>query len=139
MLGKKVHGIWTENKVGRRLFPKWFEKRDAKRRARLEREKVAELVALYDTTETDSKTEDSDMRFLERLRGLRTSTKSGAVGLVTLLVMGLPLAEEAEAYLQQACENPEGAVPFLIGGGVTWLFMFVTARLSKTPAQPGAV
>lgn len=76
-------------------------------------------------------------KFFSRLRELRTSTKSGVAGLAALLVMGLPFSDQAESLLQEACKNPEGAFPFLVTGGVTWLVMYVSARVSKTPVNPG--
>lgn len=131
MLGKRVHKEWVEHQIGRRLFPGWFERRDAKKAAERAEAEAAGGEFLVDDEEGDG------MKWLEKIANLRTSTKAGAVGLVPMAVMLLPFADEAEAYIQKACQNDNGALPFLVGGGIVWLTTYITARRSKTPATPG--
>lgn len=79
---------------------------------------------------------------MERLKALiaarRTSTKAGAAGLVPLIVY-LPFYEQVNEYIVQACAAEEGPTVFLVGGAVLWLTMFLTARASKTPENPGVL
>lgn len=82
------------------------------------------------------------MKLLELLASLRTSTKSGAAGLVPLVVSGaalLPFYDQINAYLVQACMSDQGPLTFLVGGAAVWVTMYVTARHSKTPTNPGAL
>lgn len=79
------------------------------------------------------------MKARDKIRELRTSTKAGAAGIVPLVIMLLPFAEEAEVLIQQACQSENGAVPFLIGGAAVWVFTYVTARFSRTPKEPGVL
>lgn len=75
-------------------------------------------------------------KVLQVIAGLRTSTKSGVAGLFPLLAL-VPFYDEVNAYLLQACASEQGPVVFLVGGAVVWVTMVVTARVSKTPTNPG--
>lgn len=83
--------------------------------------------------------EVTEMSLKEKIGNLRTSTKAGIAGLVPLVIMALPFANEAEALIQQACQSENGAVPFLVGGAVVWVVSYITARKSKTPPNPGVI
>ena len=70
----------------------------------------------------------------------RTSTKAGAAGLAPLVVTGLamlPYYDQINALLVEACTSEQGPLAFLAGGAAVWVIMFVTARVSKTPPNPG--
>lgn len=72
----------------------------------------------------------------------RTSTKAGAAGLAPLVVTGLamlPYYDEINTLLVQACTSEQGPLAFLAGGAAVWVIMFVTARVSKTPTNPGVL
>ena len=67
----------------------------------------------------------------------RTSTKAGAAGLIVPAAALLPFYDNINAYLTQACQNGDGPLAALLAGGVTWVSMYLAARYSKTPANPG--
>lgn len=72
----------------------------------------------------------------------RTSTKAGAAGLAPLIVTGLamlPYYDEINALLVQACTSEQGPLAFLAGGAVVWVIMYVTARKTKSPENPGVL
>ena len=129
--GLKAFQAWTGAKLGRKLFPKRFEKRDAKR-AQRQAEKAAAGGEFYED-------EDDEMKLLEAIANLRTSTKGGVAGLIPAGVMLLPFAEPVNDYIMQACQAEGGPLPFLVGAGVTWVAFYIAARKSKTPAKPGAI
>lgn len=114
--------VWTAIKP----YKRWKERRAAKRVAK---ERTSEGIE-YEVTE---------MSLKEKIGNLRTSTKAGIAGLVPLVIMALPFANEAEALIQQACQSENGAVPFLVGGAVVWVVSYITARKSKTPPNPGVI
>jgi len=114
--------VWTAIKP----YKRWKERRAAKRTAK---EQTSEGIE-YEVTE---------MSLKEKIGNLRTSTKAGIAGLVPLVIMALPFANEAEALIQQACQSENGAVPFLVGGAVVWVVSYITARMSKTPPNPGVI
>lgn len=74
---------------------------------------------------------------LDLVKGFRTSTKAGIMGFVPLLVGYFPFKDVVDAYIKQACASDQGPTAFLVGGAVVWLTMYVSARVSKTPAVPG--
>src|SRR5690606_15502676 len=126
---------------------KWMEKRPfseegrARRKARRAQRK-AERRARRKSVELSSEGieyEVTEMSLKEKTGNLRTSTKAGIAGLVPLVLMALPFANEAEALIQQACQSENGAVPFLVGGAVVWVVSYITARMSKTPPNPGVI
>lgn len=105
------------------------------RRAR----KRAEAAAAGVEGEYQFEDEGRNMKLLETIGNLRTSTKGGAVGLIPAAVMLLPFAEPVNAYIMQACQAEGGPLPFLVGAGVTWVAFYVAARKSKTPDKPGVL
>lgn len=78
-------------------------------------------------------------KLLELLSKFRTSTKSGAAGLVALALPLVPFYDEINAYILEACKSDQGPTVALASGAVVWLTMYVTARGSKTPANPGVL
>lgn len=82
------------------------------------------------------------MKALELLKAFsaarRTSTKAGVAGLVPLVAM-LPFYSTVNDYLLEACTSEQGPTVFLVGGAAVWLTMWVSARASKTPENPGAL
>jgi len=70
---------------------------------------------------------------------LRTSTKVGVVGLLVPLLSVIPFYDEINGLLLQACQSENGPTVFLGGAAVAWASAVVTARLSKSPAKPGAL
>ena len=75
-------------------------------------------------------------KLIEVSAAARTSTKAGLAGFVPLIAM-LPFHDTVNAYLMQACQSSEGPAVFLVGGAVVWVTTVVTARMSKTPPNPG--
>lgn len=76
----------------------------------------------------------------------RTSTKSGAAGLVApplaALLAFVPFYDQVSAFIVEACAQPKPVDFIAVGVGawaVTWVSMFVSARLSRTPKNPGAL
>lgn len=117
-------GLIKAGLKARKAFRRWRERV----RARKQTEETSERIELK---------EKKDVKILDFIAGLRTSTKSGVAGLVVPAVAMVPFYDEAATYMQQACESGEGPLPFVIGGAVTWITMYVSARISKTPAKPG--
>lgn len=82
----------------------------------------------------------------EFLASYRTSTKSGLAGLVvpavTAAVVLVPFYDPISAYVAEACAQPK-PLDFLVAGAagwvVTWGTMYVAARKSKSPANPGVL
>lgn len=72
------------------------------------------------------------------LAARRTSTKAGLAGFVPLIAM-LPFYDTINDYLLKACQSEEGPTVFLVGGAVVWLTMYVSARVSKSPKNPGVL
>lgn len=83
-------------------------------------------------------------KLLEAIAQYRTSTKSGATGLVVPPVAAalvlLPFYDHVEAFVKSACDSGDPmqfVVAAAVGWAVTWVSMFVSARKSKTPTDPG--
>lgn len=117
----KRFGAWW---IANRPFSK--EKREARKERRRRRRE-----GLPPPKETEMN------KLLQFVSNLRTSTKSGAVGLVVPALVLLPFYEQVNGFLTQVCMDGDGPLAALVAAGVTWVSMFVTARLSKTPANPG--
>jgi hypothetical protein len=74
----------------------------------------------------------------------RTSTKSGLAGIIIpwllALAAALPFYGPISEYVVEACRQPK-PLDFLLTGAaawaITWFSMFITARRSITPPNPG--
>jgi hypothetical protein len=125
--GKKIAGWWVKT---RPLSKEARETRQFKR----DQNKTLKKQGLS--------RKERKMKLLEILAQFsanrRTSTKAGVVGLVPFVAM-LPFYDTVNDYIVRACQSEEGPTLFLVGGAVVWATMLVTARLSKTPATPGAL
>lgn len=74
----------------------------------------------------------------------RTSTKSGGAGAVVTLVgvvlAAWPFYDQIKLFIANVCAQPDPAdfiVAAAVGSVVTGVSMFVAARVSKTPPNPG--
>lgn len=93
-------------------------------------------LPLDEVAEPFHSTDEEEPIVRDLLASLRTSTKAGAAGFLPLIAV-LPFYEEINNYLLAACKSEQGPTVFLVGGAVVWVTMYVTARKSKTPAEPG--
>lgn len=130
-VGHSGFRFWKRHHLGKKLLRRLFPKAMARRDARREAEGLA--------TEAAYQFEDggSMSKVTEALGRLRTSTKGGAAGLLAPLVVVLPFYEDINALLVKACQSEDGPIVMLTGAAITWVSFYVTARLSKTPANPG--
>lgn len=84
-------------------------------------------------------------RVIERAEPIvaaRTSSKLTAVGITSMVAaLGalVPFYDEANALIMQACQSENGPAAVLIGAGGAFIVSIVTARLTKSPIEPGAV
>ena len=119
----------------------WLVVRPVKRiKAALQRRKAKAGKPVDEVAEEFNSPDEVPMdKLKEFLAKYRTSTKAGAAGLVVPALVLLPFYDEVNGYLTQACQSGDGPLAALAAGGVTWLSMYVSARFSKTPAQPGAL
>lgn len=108
--------------------------RRARKAASKAPKRAADEVAEDFNVPTD---EVSMSKVKEALGKLRTSTKGGAAGFLAPLVVVLPFYEEINSFIVRACQSEDGPVVMLAGAAITWVSFYVTARLSKTPANPG--
>ena len=125
-LGAFVAQVWLEVKPIKR----WKAKRAAKKAAK--HPEAAEAV----NAEYFNEAQEGDMSEPK----LRTSTKAGAAGLLTLVggvATLVPFYDEINGYLVQACSADQGPLAFLVSGAVVWVVMWVTARRAKTATKPG--
>lgn len=70
---------------------------------------------------------------------LRTSTKVGIVAGLTPLLAIVPFYDQINTYLLAACQSEQGPALVLGGAAITWVASVITARLTKSPAKPGAL
>jgi hypothetical protein len=125
----------------------WLEARPIKTlREKRRRKKMASWLEYHpdETAEdfnvpTDEVSMSKVTEALGKLSKLRTSTKGGAAGLLAPLVVVLPFYDEINGLLIQACQSEDGPIVMLTGAAITWVSFYVAARLSKTPAKPGAL
>ncbi len=82
----------------------------------------------------------------QKVADKRTSTKSGATGIavtaVGTLLAAWPFYDQIKMFIANVCAQPDPAdfiVAAVVGSVVTGVSMFVAARVSKTPANPGAL
>ncbi len=83
-------------------------------------------------------------KLLQALAAYRTSTKSGGTGLLVpplvAAVSLVPFYDEIGAFIKSVCAEPD-PTNFLVAAGVgwvvTWVSMYFSARVSKTPQNPG--
>lgn len=132
--GIAAFNLWTQNKLGAKLFPRWAARRARKKAmqswaAEHPDEVLEPFHEAYKEVQLDK---------LKQIFGaLRTSTKGGAAGLLAPLVVAVPFYDEINAYVVQACQSEDGPLVFLAGAAITWVSFYITARVSKTPANPG--
>lgn len=132
--------------ASKRLAAWWLEKRPLSKESRLARKQKRALNKTLKKEGLSRK--ERKMKLLELLVQMsaakRTSTKSGAAGLVLpplVAAVGLlPFYDDFANFIREACAQPD-PTDFIVAGGaawlVTWVSMFVSARLSKTPTNPG--
>jgi hypothetical protein len=126
-LGTVIKGalFWRRHKIGKKL------------KKVLQRRERDAAGGEFFPEDKESSVLEKLLRFIEQYR---TSTKAGAAGLVPIAVAGaamLPYYDQINALVIEACKSEQGPLTFLIGGVVVWVTMFVSARISKTPPNPG--
>lgn len=116
----KVGLWWKRNEIGKKLFPRWAERRATRRRKR-EAELTSELIALHEREGEET------VSLVKKLADSRTSTKAGLAGIIAMGVL--------HAISWFASDFPTVGLEEWITAVVMW----VIARKSKTPANPGAL
>ena len=141
-LGLQGFKFWTRHELGKKAMRRWLPKLAAKREpiwAQRAARKAARQRqpddALEDFLPRDE--EGSVAKLSDILGRLRTSTKGGAAGFLAPLVVAFPFYDQINAFVVQACQSEDGPLVFLAGAGISWVSFYITARLSRTPAEPG--
>lgn len=119
--GTAAYRAWTVNKVGRRLFPRWFERREERRRARRQEAEAAGVEGQYQYEE-------------ESPVITRTSSKAFiGGGLFSQIFVQLVALLPGEGAIELFLLKPE-TVAF-----AAVVFATIVARFSRTEPNPGAL